>query len=217
MTYVPIRMKDTTKVVTRFPPSPTGNLHIGGARTALFNYLFTKHHGGKIYLRMENTDEERSKPEYEKNILTALEWLGFSFDPVRSREGTQRFAASNGVDVLPEDGKPFWRQSERKDVYRAHLKKLVDEGKAYVSKETPTPSQSPPSLPPSRQSLLRKGGMGGEGNLPQAKTAHTASVSRFARPRCGFLPRHTRRLLHTSGEMHYTTLHGSLYPKTREI
>src|SRR3989338_204510 len=97
------------QVVTRFPPSPTGNLHIGGARTALFNFLFTKHVGGKIYLRLENTDEERSKKEYEDNILQALDWLGLSFD-------------------AHPDGKPFWRQSERKDIYRAHLKKLVDSG-----------------------------------------------------------------------------------------
>ena len=90
------------KVITRFSPSPTGNLHIGGARTALFNYLFTKHHGGKIYLRLENTDEERSKPEYERNIVESLEWLGFKFDTVKD--------------------KPFWRQSERKDVYRGYLK-----------------------------------------------------------------------------------------------
>lgn len=112
-------------VITRFPPSPTGNLHIGGARTALFNYLFTKHTSGKIYLRLENTDEERSRPEYEKNILESLQWLGLSFDS------------------LP-DGKPFWRQSERKEIYQNYLKKLVESGKAYVSKEAPTPPQSPP-------------------------------------------------------------------------
>lgn len=104
-------------VITRFPPSPTGNLHIGGARTALFNYLFAQHHGGKIYLRLENTDEGRSTPEYEQNILDSLKWLGLGFD------------------ALPE-GKPFWRQSERKDIYRTHLKKLVKGGRAYISKET---------------------------------------------------------------------------------
>lgn len=104
-------------IVTRFPPSPTGNLHIGGARTALFNYLFTKHHGGKIYLRLENTDEERSEPKYEQNILESLKWLALFFD------------------LLP-DGKPFWRQSERKEIYRGYLKKLVDSGHAYLSKET---------------------------------------------------------------------------------
>jgi len=127
------------KVITRFPPSPTGNLHIGGARTALFNYLYTKHHGGKLYLRLEDTNEARSKPEYEQNILGSLEWLGFSFD------------------VLP-DGKPFWRQSERKDIYRGYLKKLIDGGQAYLSKEVhaieshpqDTPSPRGLSTPPQR-------------------------------------------------------------------
>lgn len=113
------------QIITRFPPSPTGNLHIGGARTALFNYLFTKHTGGKIYLRLENTDEERSRPEYERNILDSLQWLGLSFD------------------ALP-DGRHFWRQSERKEIYRAHLKKLVEGGKAYVSEESAiTPHSNP--------------------------------------------------------------------------
>jgi len=115
------------KVITRFPPSPTGNLHIGGARTALFNYLYAKHHGGKIYLRLENTDEERSKEEYEQNIFDSLKWLGLAFDPVKSA------TADHGAGSI--DGKPFWRQSERKDVYRTHLKKLVDSGRAYISKE----------------------------------------------------------------------------------
>lgn len=105
------------QIITRFPPSPTGNLHIGGARTALFNFLFARHNRGKIYLRLENTDEERSKPEYEKNILESLAWLGLSFDK------------------LP-DGTDFWRQSERKEIYRGYLKKLIDGGKAYISKET---------------------------------------------------------------------------------
>ncbi len=118
-------------IITRFPPSPTGNLHIGGARTALFNYLYTKHCGGKIYLRLENTDEERSRPEYEENILKSLEWLGLSFDS------------------LP-DGTKYWKQSERKDIYRGYLKKLVDSGAAYVSEEM---DGNPPSF--SRQDFGR--------------------------------------------------------------
>ncbi len=103
-------------VVTRFPPSPTGNLHIGSVRTALFNYLFAKQQGGKMHLRLENTDVERSKTEYEKNILDSLEWLGLQSDPI--------------------GGKPFWRQSERIEIYRGYLKKLLDSGKAYLSSET---------------------------------------------------------------------------------
>src|SRR3989344_4825044 len=67
-------------VVTRFAPSPTGLLHVGGFRTALFKYLYAKHNGGKVILRIEDTDKERSKPEYEKNILEGLEWLDLKFD-----------------------------------------------------------------------------------------------------------------------------------------
>ncbi|MCR4334133.1 MAG: glutamate--tRNA ligase [Patescibacteria group bacterium] len=99
------------KVITRFPPSPTGFLHIGRARTFLFNYLFTKQNKGKIVFRFEDTDKERSKKEYEKNMLDCLEWLGISYD----------------------DG-PFW-QSQRNDIYKTYLKKLIDEDKAYFSKE----------------------------------------------------------------------------------
>jgi len=101
------------KVITRFPPSPTGNLHLGSFRTALFNYLYAKQHDGTIVLRMEDTDRERSKPEYEKNILECLEWLDLKFDS-------------------------FSRQSERGKVYAHYIGKLIAEGKAYVSKEETT-------------------------------------------------------------------------------
>ncbi len=67
-------------VKTRFAPSPTGNLHIGGARTALFNWLFARHHGGVFLLRIEDTDRERSKEEYTKDILDGLAWLGITYD-----------------------------------------------------------------------------------------------------------------------------------------
>lgn len=100
-------------VVTRFPPSPTGFLHIGRARTALFNYLFARHSGGQFLFRLEDTDKERSKKEFEQDMTEALSWLGLSYD-----------------------NKTVWRQSERSEIYASHLKKLVDGGKAYVSKET---------------------------------------------------------------------------------
>lgn len=103
----------SSKIITRFAPSPTGNLHIGGFRTALFNYLYAKHFGGKVLLRIEDTDKERSKPEYEKNIFEGLEWLGLSFDGI-------------------------YKQSEREEIYKEYLKKLVDSGAAYISKETVT-------------------------------------------------------------------------------
>ncbi len=98
------------KIITRIAPSPTGLMHIGTARTALFNYLFTRQNGGKIILRVEDTDKERSTPEYEKNIIDGLEWLGLDYDE-------------------------FFRQSERTDLYKKYLKELVAGGFAYVSKE----------------------------------------------------------------------------------
>ena len=100
------------KVITRFPPSPTGPFHIGNVRTALFNYLFAKNHGGDFILRIEDTDKARSKDEYEKGILGGLEWLGLKWD-----------------------NKPT-RQSERTKVYKKYLEKLIEEDKAYVSVET---------------------------------------------------------------------------------
>ncbi|RKX81487.1 MAG: glutamate--tRNA ligase [Spirochaetes bacterium] len=94
-------------VVTRFPPSPTGHLHLGGARTALFNWLFTRHNRGKFILRFEDTDRERSKQEYVDSIIEALKWLGLDWD-----EG------------------PYF-QSKRLEIYQKYAQKLFEEGKAY--------------------------------------------------------------------------------------
>lgn len=94
-------------VRVRIAPSPTGNLHIGTARTAVFNYLFAHHHGGKFILRIEDTDLERSRPEYTDNILSGLRWLGLNWD-----EG------------------PFF-QSQRLHLYQAAVQKLLDQGLAY--------------------------------------------------------------------------------------
>ncbi|MDF2953264.1 MAG: Glutamyl- or glutaminyl-tRNA synthetase [Thermodesulfobacterium sp.] len=94
-------------VVTRFPPSPTGHLHLGGARTALFNWLFTRHNRGKFILRFEDTDRERSKQEYVDSIIEALKWLGLDWD-----EG------------------PYF-QSKRLEIYQSYAQKLFEEGKAY--------------------------------------------------------------------------------------
>ncbi|MEI6442464.1 MAG: glutamate--tRNA ligase [Nostocales cyanobacterium ELA583] len=94
-------------VRVRIAPSPTGNLHIGTARTAVFNYLFARHHDGKFILRIEDTDLERSRPEYTDNILDGLRWLGFNWD-----EG------------------PFF-QSQRLHLYKEAVQKLLDQGLAY--------------------------------------------------------------------------------------
>ena len=101
------------KIRTRFAPSPTGFLHIGGARTALFNWLFTRHHGGKFVLRIEDTDQARSTDESTKAILDALKWLGLNGD-----EG------------------PYF-QAERVGLHREMVQKLINEGKAYYCTCTP--------------------------------------------------------------------------------
>ena len=100
---------------TRFAPSPTGYLHVGGARTALFSFLYARKHGGKFILRIEDTDVERSTRESERSLMEDLKWLGFDWD--------------EGPDVGGDYG-PY-RQSERIEIYKKYAQKLVDEGKAY--------------------------------------------------------------------------------------
>ena len=103
------------EVRVRFAPSPTGYLHIGGARTALFNWLYAKKNGGKLVLRIEDTDTERLKEDSVSQILTSLKWLGLNWD--------------EGPEVGGNVG-PYY-QSERKDIYKKMCQQLVDEGKAY--------------------------------------------------------------------------------------
>ena len=109
------------KVRVRFAPSPTGPLHIGGVRTALYNYLFARQHGGDMILRIEDTDSTRFVPGAEDYINEALAWLGIGID-----EGVR------------EGGKygPY-KQSERRDIYREHVKMLLDNDKAYIAFDTP--------------------------------------------------------------------------------
>ncbi|MHB8171911.1 MAG: glutamate--tRNA ligase [Thermincolia bacterium] len=103
------------KLRVRFAPSPTGPLHIGGARSALFNWLLVRKYGGQLILRIEDTDLERSNRESEENILTSLRWLGLDWD-----EGIQVGGASG----------PY-RQTERLDIYREYTDKLLSAGQAY--------------------------------------------------------------------------------------
>ena len=100
-------------VSVRIAPSPTGNLHIGTARTAVFNWLFARHQGGRFILRIEDTDQARSRPEYTQNILEGLQWLGLNWD-----EG------------------PFF-QSKRLDLYQQAIQTLLDQGIAYRAYDTP--------------------------------------------------------------------------------
>jgi len=98
------------KVVTRFAPSPTGLLHLGAYRTAIFSYLFAKKNGGEFVLRIEDTDKERNKKEYEEDILESLKWMDLNYDR-------------------------FYRQSEHVETHKKYLEKMISEGKAYISKE----------------------------------------------------------------------------------
>ena len=109
------------KVRVRFAPSPTGALHIGGVRTALYNYLFARQHGGELVFRIEDTDSHRFVPGAEEYILESFKWLGIQFD--------------EGVSFGGEHG-PY-RQSERRDIYKKYVQQLLDNGKAYIAFDTP--------------------------------------------------------------------------------
>ena len=116
------------KVITRFPPSPTGYLHLGGARTALFNWLYARHTGGSFVLRLEDTDTQRSTQQSVDAIFEALDWLGIDWD----------------------DG-PYY-QSKRYDIYREYISKLVDSGHAYYC------TCSPEKLDEMRKAAMASGG-----------------------------------------------------------
>ncbi len=109
------------RVRVRFAPSPTGALHIGGVRTALYNYLFARQHGGDLIFRIEDTDSTRFVPGAEEYIIESFRWLGIKFD--------------EGVSFGGEHG-PY-RQSERRDIYKRYVKQLLDADKAYIAFDTP--------------------------------------------------------------------------------
>lgn len=108
-------------VRVRFAPSPTGPLHIGGVRTALFNYLFARRHGGTMILRIEDTDSQRFVPGAEEYIIESLRWLGITID--------------EGVGAGGPHG-PY-RQSERREIYRKYVDQLLEAGRAYIAFDTP--------------------------------------------------------------------------------
>ena len=115
-----------TKVRVRFAPSPTGALHIGGVRTALFNYLFARQHGGDMLLRIEDTDSTRFVPGAEEYITESLAWLGIEID-----EGICQDAPNGKGDHGP------YRQSERRDIYHKYVDQLLASGHAYIAFDTP--------------------------------------------------------------------------------
>ena len=123
------------KVRVRFAPSPTGPLHIGGVRTALFNYLFARQNGGDMILRIEDTDSQRFVPGAEDYINEALAWLGIGID-----EGVREGGAYG----------PY-KQSERRDIYREHVKMLLDRGAAYIAFDTPAELQAARDATPNFQ------------------------------------------------------------------
>ena len=114
-------MTELRKVRVRFAPSPTGPLHIGGVRTALYNYLFARQHGGEFIFRIEDTDSGRFVPGAEEYIIESFKWLGIKFD-----EGVS-FGGNHGP----------YRQSERRDIYKKYVQQLLDSGKAYIAFDTP--------------------------------------------------------------------------------
>ena len=114
-------MSESNTVRVRFAPSPTGPLHIGGVRTALYNYLFARHAGGTMILRIEDTDSKRYVPGSEAYIVEALQWLNIQID-----EGV-----SQGGNYGP------YRQSERKEIYKKYIDQLLEQDKAYLAFDSP--------------------------------------------------------------------------------
>lgn len=123
------------KVRVRFAPSPTGPLHIGGVRTALYNYIFARQNGGDMILRIEDTDSRRFVPGAEDYINESLRWLGIEID-----EGVREGGAYG----------PY-KQSERRDIYREHVKKLLDSGRAYIAFDTPAELEAARAAEPNFQ------------------------------------------------------------------
>ncbi|MGD9125376.1 MAG: glutamate--tRNA ligase, partial [Desulfarculaceae bacterium] len=148
---------NSPRIRTRFPPSPTGALHLGGARTALFNWLFSRHHGGDFVLRLEDTDRERSRPEHVDSILKALEWLGLDWD-----EG------------------PYY-QTQRFERYQEVIAKMVEQGRAYWCHCTPE------QVKQKREQALAAGGKPMYDGTCRGKDLGPApgAVVRFKGPRTG--------------------------------
>ena len=140
-------MRQSVRV--RFPPSPTGHLHVGRARTALFNWLFARHHRGVFVLRIEDTDRERSTEEFLQSILEAMTWLGLDWD-----EGPPA---------------PGYRQTERLDIYRAHAERLLAEGKAYRCRCTAETLEALRKAAEQRKETFRYPGTCREANVPASE------------------------------------------------
>ena len=140
------------KTRVRFAPSPTGPLHIGGVRTALYNYIFARQQGGDLILRIEDTDSNRFVPGAEDYINDALHWLGISFD-----EGVRE-----GGNYGP------YKQSQRREIYKEYVKKLLDAGKAYIAFDTPEELEAArENIPNFQYDAHTRGNMRNSLTLPQ--------------------------------------------------
>src|SRR5262245_27570993 len=148
-------------VRVRFAPSPTGHLHVGGARTALFNWLFARHHRGVYILRIEDTDRSRSTEEYIDLIVDALRWLGLDWD-----EGPPA---------------PGYRQTERAEVYRSHAERLLADGRAYRCRCTAGELDTLLKRAQARGETFRNPGTCRDANVP----ASEPHALRLATPRDG--------------------------------
>ncbi len=159
-------------VVTRFAPSPTGYLHIGGARTALFNWLWARRSGGKFILRIEDTDARRSTPAATQQVIRDLRWLGIDWD-----EG-------------PEAGGPNgpYFQSERLDIYNEYVRRLIESGKAYYCFDTPEELDVLRKQAEAKKETFlypRPSTFPGENDVKKAKDEGKSVVVRFVLPRAG--------------------------------
>jgi glutamyl-tRNA synthetase len=156
-------------VVTRFAPSPTGYLHIGGARTALFNWLLARKTGGKFLLRIEDTDQRRNTPAAASQVMVDLGWLGIEWD--------------EGPEVGGANGPYF--QSQRKDIYDKYIKQLIDEKKAYHCFDTPEELQQMREKAQAEKKNLiypRPGDFPGEEDVKKARAQGRLVTVRFAMP-----------------------------------
>jgi len=140
-------MPDTVRV--RFAPSPTGSFHVGGARTALFNWAFARHHKGVFILRIEDTDNSRSTAAHIEQIVAAMRWLGLDWD-----EGPPA---------------PGYRQTERFDIYRAHAERLLAEGRAYRCRCTPETLDALREAARARKEQFRYPGTCRDANVPASE------------------------------------------------
>lgn len=158
----------TRKVRVRFAPSPTGALHIGGVRTALYNYLFARQHDGDMLLRIEDTDSTRFVPGAEEYILESLDWLGIKID-----EGLRMKQSADGkkeIEAVGEHG-PY-RQSERREIYHKYVKQLLDSNHAYIAFDTPAELEAKREQVPNFQYDARtRGEMVNSLTLSQAEVA----------------------------------------------